>query len=1375
MNKNFQKGMSKFLSIAVAASIVIGGGSKVKADPNNNLSFDDSQLQKAKEELHRLAKEKNTRDIKDQDLDPEELVRVVVQLEEKPAAEKVEKGAKASPQAIGAVKEAQRVVKAQAETLEGASIRHSYGNLINGFSMDIKRKEVDKLKQMPGVKNVKEAAKYEIDMSNAKSLTQALDAWTKYNLKGEGMLVSIVDTGVDYTHKDMKAPQDASKLKLTKAKVEELKKSGALKADKDASTYFTDKVPYGYNYADRNEEIIDKRPDAGHGMHVAGIVGADGNEEEVKEGNAVKGVAPETQLLAMKVFSNGPAGKSAYTDDVVAAIEDSVTLGADVINMSLGSSANFQDEEDPEQKAIMNATNKGVLVVVSAGNSSYATAPYRSKDMKDIGVVGAPALAKDALMVANHENTKVTSYAADFVNNKGEEIAKGPYSEHLVKFEENKEYSLIDCGVGKPEDFEGKDVKGKVALIIRGGITFVEKILNAQKAGASGVVVFNRAGDNSLINMVTDNAITIPAMFVGNSTGQAVADKLAKGEEVKVKLTGGTISSENPDANDYDDSTSWGAAPNLDFKPQIAAPGGDIFSTVNDNKYENMSGTSMAAPHASGAMALILESIKGYNKNLQGRALVEYAKNIAMNTSDVRMDKRNEGVPYSPRRQGSGLVQIANAIKNKVTATYNGTAAVALKEIKDKKVSFAIDLNNYGDKEVTYSLENFKGVLTSSDEDKAGEMAHDIVLDSKDANITFDKNEVTVKANGSEKVTVTLNIGDNLTTEKFLEGYIKFNSKDSETPSLVVPFMGYYGDWSKERIINYASWEETEHVMAEIDDGALRSYMATMNNKEKAELSKDKNYIAISPNEDGYSDVIIPSLYFLRNAKKVVAEVKDEDGNILAKAGEMDKVRRQIYNAADGAGKKTKSLPELGWDGTVYNNSTGKSEVVKEGQYYLSIKAYVDLEGAKAQEFNVPVKVDLTAPKINVVSRNFETDNKLKLKWTVEDVSGVNTQTIMINGEVLKDVKVDYDEKTKEYSAVLDINKKSISNINISTLDNGGNTGITDLLFSETQSLVKFQNKDFAKGGIDVTKKSLDKEGMFKVSGNISSALKNFKINGKDVQVNKDMSFEVAIDSKDLIQGVNYIGVYAEDMNGNVARVFTEDGGTVPANYSVKMYFDTEAPAIDIASPIVDKEMKVYTNKDEVVIKGSVSDSFMGYTFYINGDVIKKVETEVNYGHEATRYNFEKTIKVKAGDVIELKAVDLYGNETVKTIKITKAGWVYSEGKWYYYDDNGSMQTGWRYVGDKWYYLNKDGDMQTGWIYLADKWYYLNKDGAMETGWQYVGQKWYYMNKDGAMETGWQYVGNQWYYLAGDGAMETGWIYVDSTWYYLNDSGVWMP
>jgi len=243
--------------------------------------------------------------------------------------------------------------------------KNHFSTAFNGFSGEMTFGDLSKLEEVEGVKHVYLAHEYKRpletpSMKNSKSYIQTSATWADAGLKGEGMVVSVIDTGVDPSHKDF-ILTDATKEGLSKNEVDNLIKQKGLKGK-----FFTDKVPYGYNYFDQNDTILDKGPDtAMHGMHVAGTVAANGDEEN----GGVKGVAPEAQLLAMKVFSNDPLFPSTWSDVYLAAIDDSIKLGADVINMSLGDDASFYNEESAEDVAISRATNNGIVCAMAAGNA----------------------------------------------------------------------------------------------------------------------------------------------------------------------------------------------------------------------------------------------------------------------------------------------------------------------------------------------------------------------------------------------------------------------------------------------------------------------------------------------------------------------------------------------------------------------------------------------------------------------------------------------------------------------------------------------------------------------------------------------------------------------------------------------------------------------------------------------------------------------------------------------------------------------------------------------------------------------------------------------------------------------------------------------
>lgn len=282
----------------------------------------------------------------------------------------------------------------------------------NGFSVITRYGDKGKIELIKGVKKVSLAKTYYKDMKSAVEVSEIPYVLEQYGYDGEGMVVAVLDSGIDYTHKDMVISPGVD-VRLTEAKVNEIKDKQAEKR----GSYFTSKVPFGYNYADNNNDIVDgivENTDYGHGMHVAGIIGANSQSEaDIAENKGIRGIAPETQLIAMKIFSNDPWIPGASEADIITAIEDSIAYGADVINMSFCSTAGFQDPEDGQQKTIQAAIDEGIIVVAAAGNVAYSTYPYIYNDLRDTGTVGAPGIAKGSIQVASFENIKRVAYGLD--------------------------------------------------------------------------------------------------------------------------------------------------------------------------------------------------------------------------------------------------------------------------------------------------------------------------------------------------------------------------------------------------------------------------------------------------------------------------------------------------------------------------------------------------------------------------------------------------------------------------------------------------------------------------------------------------------------------------------------------------------------------------------------------------------------------------------------------------------------------------------------------------------------------------------------------------------------------------------------------------
>ncbi|HSH35838.1 S8 family serine peptidase, partial [Schnuerera sp.] len=547
------KRITRIFSILLILSLILPGFTFAE----NQNSLTDEQ-----KEIHRKVTEKFGSDplsnididsiSTDEIFEDSEEVRIIIELESKPSiVHATEKNM--GYEELNFASQIERQIEIEQEKVKNAILSkninmnfiHSFKTAFNGFSGNAKFGEITAIEKLPSVKKVYIANEYERpiikpDMDSSNDMIGSIPTWN-IGYEGEGTVIAIIDSGIDPSHKDMILGNETNP-KLSRQTVEEMDLLGK---------YYTEKIPYGYNYYDLNDEIRDLGPAASeHGMHVAGTAGANGDLEN----DGIRGVAPEAQLLAMKVFSNDPIYATTFSDIYLAAIDEAVRLGSDVLNMSLGAAASFYIPESAEDIAITNATDNGIVCSVSAGNSgsfTYGWADtnygYPWKQNPDIGVVGAPGLNKDTIQVASIENInqKVNTIIYELDDEEYHiPMAIAGNIDPATTLIGSQEFA--DGGSGHPSELE--NVEDKIALIIRGGLTpnFVDKIQNAQDAGASGVIVYNHeSGGEELVNMATPAVMKIPAVFIGYQGGISLMEL----EEKVITFSDELITVPNPNAN----------------------------------------------------------------------------------------------------------------------------------------------------------------------------------------------------------------------------------------------------------------------------------------------------------------------------------------------------------------------------------------------------------------------------------------------------------------------------------------------------------------------------------------------------------------------------------------------------------------------------------------------------------------------------------------------------------------------------------------------------------------------------------------------------------------------------------------------------------
>lgn len=668
----------------------------------------------------------------------DEVVEVIIQFEGNPVLKEFN-NAKAQGEKLGKEKQAQHAKglvnakkKAKDQILKNnGKVIDSFEKVYNGLYAQVERSALADLANLQEVQGVFAVNPVELHNASSGPFIGASEVWEQtidgVNVTGEGVTVAVIDTGIDYTHAAFGGEG-------TPEAYEEIDKDVV-----EEGTFPTAKIVGGHDFVGTNydassdvDEIRIPQPDAnpidehGHGTHVAATIA--GMEVEQDNGSIGKGIAPDALLYAYKVF-----GESGSTGVTVQALEmamdpngdGDVSDHVDVVNMSLGSS--YGHPEDPSAVATDLAVDAGVIVVASAGNSGNV--PY---------ITGSPAVAEKAISVAASVHDGVVVGAVQV--NSPEAIAgqyeavEGAISTPLSEAGPITN-DVVYIGRGCVDDEISGDPAGKIAMIDRGECAFTDKLQTALDLGAEAVVVANNSPGEP-ITMGGDD-VAIPAVMVSKATGDTMKAELANGD-VNITLSD-EIQIPKPELADTlaDFSSKGPGGPNSLFKPEVSAPGFNIYSAASGtgNGGTLMSGTSMAAPQVAGVAALL--------RQLRPDWSADDVKSLIMNTSTPIQNLADEVYPLS--LQGAGRVQAdvaANTtsvvspqalslghvpVSEDVQVTKNEEVTVTNKGSEDKEYEVSWT-NRHGNKDGAVSLSVPNSLRVKAG--KSGNLKVDFAIDS---------------------------------------------------------------------------------------------------------------------------------------------------------------------------------------------------------------------------------------------------------------------------------------------------------------------------------------------------------------------------------------------------------------------------------------------------------------------------------------------------------------------------------------------------------------------------------------------------------------------------------------------------------------------
>lgn len=962
-------------------------------------------------------------------------------------------------------------------TLRGLEYKFvdSYNTVVNAVAISVNTSKLSVINKMTAVSAVSVAESYaepealESDAQTNPSNVYATGIYDSSNCSydGSGMTVAILDTGLDYTHEAFSVMPDENNLGLYRSEVAEIlpELSATAKSATRGDTlsvndvYLNAKVPFAYDYADDDPDVYPGYSQ--HGVHVAGIVAGQADSYTDKEGNiatdkdgnvlSFRGSAPNAQLVICKVFTDDLESKDiggAVEEDIIAALEDCVLLGVDVINMSLGTSAGFSsitiDGDTSGQllnEIYQSIKDKGISLMCAASNdfSSGYGGNYGTnlRTNPDSGTVGSPSTFVGAMSVASINGQKAPYMIASdgtaifYDESSDTNGVQNNFVEDMLGSEESKSFKYVVVpGIGQQVDYtdtiisrlQDKQPGEKViALVQRGTTSFKDKVELAQNY-ADAVIIYNNVAGNVRMNL-GDLENPCPAVSISLNAGTALVNYAKSNGGVGYLEVNGSYLA-GPFMNDY---SSWGVTPDLKLKPDVTSHGGEIISTVAGG-YAEMSGTSMATPNLAGLTALIRSYVKQRFPNLNAVEVTTLTNQLMMSTAETVYDET--GLPYSPRKQGSGLAVIDNIFSSNAilyTDENNGGA-----EDNRPKIELGEDENLKGKYTLRFYVKNF-GTETLSFTTKSMFFTETLALGGVavaekasmlngspvwkvDGSASSEGATITVASGQSREIEVTLTLSeadkrdiiDKFPNGMFVEGFLKLESTSDSQCDLTLPYMGFFGDWEAAPMLDYDCYEiaefekdssilENEKPQASV--WATQAFATYYNEKYILPLGSfvyvqdefadqvyaNSDYAAISCFNDYYGEGAsenymtstgIKALYagLLRNAELVTYDIYNADTGEIIKQESAYRVNKAY--SAGGSG-----VP-----GLVRIEETPESlGLSANGKYKIDFKFYFDADDVgnynEDNTFEMVFYVDYEAPVLTdsrIRYYEYEENNQIK-------------------------------------------------------------------------------------------------------------------------------------------------------------------------------------------------------------------------------------------------------------------------------------------------------------------------------------------------------------------------------------------------------------
>ena len=1202
--------------------------------------------------------------------DPARVVGVIVQLED------------------GASREASiaSINEAVASLFPGASaqVEREYDNVMSGFALRAPVGALDAIRRTPGVQaafleregRVSDVATPDAEGGIESTQTGGQDPANlsahlmmhvdQVAQKGEGKVIAVIDTGVDMTHSAFTG-ELAGSPPLTPQKVAAM--TSQLGEGK-TGVYVSQKFPFAYDYADGdNDASPAKSPYGSHGTHVAGI--ASGNADKIV------GTAPNAQVIVAKVTRS--EDDALLDSALLASLDDMLVLHPDVINLSLGWTAGMDNEADSVYATVYKKLQEAGITVNAASGNAFSTGygnnagkglPYASDP--DSSVMDEPATYSSVVAVASVENALLRN--AFTVNGKdiGYQRARGLNGEKVAFFSDLPAgtYEYVDAGFASEEDAAALKAKypdglaGKIALVSRGNMTYQKKVENLYDLKPAGIVVYNNVSVGSLIamNLTTQD---MPAAFISQADGQA----MLAAPEHKLTIAEGQVL---PQSTIYEASefSAWGVSPDLRLKPEIAAPGGEVFSSIPGGAYEQSSGTSMATPQMAGVSTIVLQRVQSdpLFASMSARQKADVVQNLIMGTARPLIDAAQmTGALYSPRKQGAGLVDALAATTSSVYPTVVGAPEQSRPKADlgdgTKGWHFDVTLHNLSGVPATYELSSQAlseivdgGFFAQHSSDWRGRGVE--ITYSGAASASAEGATVTVPASGEATVGIDIAPGsefasyvaENTPNGTFLDGFVRFASRTDGQPDLAVPYLGFYGNWGKVPIFDALASDGGAHTRASAivngKNGDSLGYNPLVKAADRTGNPNPRRYVISRSTASGAPTILEPRTGTLRSVHSLTSTYANEAGETV-----FSVTNHRNWKSLYQTSTEENTWVEAYHESTSFDANADPFAQLPDGEYTLRIAASNDGPSSARQSISYDFRLDTTAPVISELSYSGK-DEGFVVTFDVTDDSPL---------------------------AAVDLH------------DPADGLWFYRHVFTESEGSVGPDGRYVYH--VEIPLSAIERA--WTDQGGTGDVIANPYILAWDYGLNPSEIFPINLPSGNpgtpspctspegghwVKDGAGWWYACADGTSYLKGGWFTINGVDYlfgPSGYMVTGFLQRA------------NGDWVYADSEGALVGGWVRDGAYGGPYWY-------------YMDPAT--------------------------------KVMRTGWVADRGSWYYLTDSGAMAIGWVNDGGTWYFLNASGKMVTGWLKDRGSWYYLSSSGAMLTGTQVINGRTYVFDESGAWQ-----------------------------------------